>query len=170
MNSYLSPSIKKSRYPRIYLSIFYIFAVSFLIVSSAVANTDGTVTFSWQANPTKDYVIGYRLYYGSGSRFNSNGTLKSNFSYDHYIDYSELKRCDIYSSGTSCEILSPKELQCENLYQSSPKCTVFNLRGPLYFAMTAYNAQAESGFTSELKLKGLTTFLTAVNALLLKEK
>ena len=133
--------------------IFFIFL--FLVFTSAVfveASVAEKVTFSWQANPPEDYVIGYRLYYGADSRFNSNGTLKTSFSYDYYIDFSDLTRCDASSNGASCEMLRPEELHCENLYESVPTCTISDLYGQLFFSLTAYNAQAESSFTSELSL------------------
>lgn len=154
--------------------IFFIFL--FLVFTSAVfveASVAANVTFSWQANPPEDYVIGYRLYYGAESRFNSNGTLKTSFSYDYYIDFSDLKRCDASSNGASCEMLRPEELQCENLYQSVPKCTISNLYGHLLFTLTAYNAQAESDFTSELSLaitpENLANVQQIISMLLLKK-
>ena len=73
--------------------IFFIFLL--FVFSSGVfveASVGANVTFSWQANPPEDYVIGYRLHYGAASRFNSNGTPKASFSYDYYIDFSDLKR------------------------------------------------------------------------------
>jgi len=97
-------------------------------------------------------VIGYRLYYGSESRFDFKGTLKTNFFYDYYIDFLEFKRCVADGTDIFCEDLYPDDFQCENLYGDLPQCTVNKLQGPLYFALTAYNAQAESGFTQELSL------------------
>ena len=168
---------KSVRFSLSRISIIFLF----LVFTSAVfveASIGGTVTFSWQANPSEDYVIGYRLYYGADSRFNSNGTLKTSFSYDYYIDFSDFMRCDASSNGTSCEMLRPEELQCENLYESVPQCTISNLYGYLYFTLTAYNAQAESSFTPELSLtvtpenvnpEGLTTVPQIILMLLLKK-
>ncbi len=143
-------------------------------VSPAAANVGGDVTFSWQANPPGDYVISYRLYYGAYSRFDSGGALKSNFSYDHFIDFAESQHCDVYGNVTSCSILRADELQCENLYASVPRCTLFGLQGNLYFALTAYNAQSESNFTPELFLainpQGTATVQQIITLLLLKKK
>ncbi len=132
-----------------------LFVFIFIVCISAVfveACLGGVVTFAWQANPVEDDVVGYRLYYGADSRFNSDGTLKTSFSYDYYIDFAERRRCDASSGGTSCVLLSSEELQCENLYYSVPQCTVSNLYGQLYFSLTAYNAQEESNFTRELSM------------------
>ena len=39
---------------------------------------------------------------------------------------------------------------CEDSFRETLKCTINDLPGGLYFAMTAYNAQAESDYTNEL--------------------
>lgn len=131
------------------------------------------VSFTWQANPIEDNVIGYRLYYGS-SRFDSNGVLKKGFSYDYYIDFADSVRCIAGSGGkTSCELLGTDKLHCEGLNESYPRCTVSDLHGRLYFALTAYNAQNESSYTSELSLllnpQGLAATRQATTLLLLQE-
>lgn len=153
--------------------VFFFFLILLASVSPVKANVPGKVTFSWRANPPEDNVIGYRLYYGGYSRFNSNGIPKSNFSYAYYIDFADQMRCDGYGDGLSCRMLRPEELQCENLYGDVPKCTIPNLHGHLYFALTAYNAQSESGFTPELRLtvnpKGLAAVQQAVTTILLKK-
>jgi hypothetical protein len=156
-----SGTTKSDRLP-LYRIVFFFFFLVLTSVSPVEANVPGDVTFSWQANPSEDYVIGYRLYYGGDSRLNSNGTPKANFSYDYYIDFSDLKRCDAYDGSSSCKILTPEELQCESLYGSVPQCTISNLHGRLYFALTAYNAQAESGYTPELRMTVNPEALAAV--------
>jgi hypothetical protein len=157
------------------LNRFFFFAcIVFMCVGPVEANVPpGEVTFSWQANPPEDNVIGYRLYYGAYSRFNPNGSVKSNFSYRYYIDFADQVRCDAYSDGISCKLLTTEELQCENLYGEVPKCSVPDLHGHLYFALTAYNAQSESSFTPELNLTVNAEGLAAVQqaaTMLLKEK
>ena len=139
-----------------------------------------TVSFSWQANPPDDYVIGYRLYYGSTSRFDSNGRPKANFFYDYYIDFSDFERCDPGGTGTVCEMLNLDQVECENLSGDFPRCTLYNLQGLLYFAMTAYNTQEESDYTLELSVfldgevtpvsPGVQAVLQQIYILLLKEK
>jgi len=133
-------------------SVFFFFLFILTSVCPAGASVPGQVTFAWQANPPEDNVIGYRLYYGGYSRFDPTGNLKTNFSYDYYIDFAEFERCYADSTGTSCQMLSSEELQCDNLNQDVPTCTISNLHGSLYFALTAYNAQDESDFTPELTL------------------
>jgi len=131
----------------------YRICLFFLFFALAGASTAGAgVTFTWQANPPEDYVIGYRLYYGPESRYRNSGALKANFSYAYYIDFLEFKRCIADGTDANCQDLSASDFQCANLYGEAPQCTVNNLQGLLYFALTAYNAQAESGFTPELNL------------------
>lgn len=132
-------------------------------------------TFSWLANPPEDNVIGYRLYYGSASRFNPDQTLKTGFTYDYYIDFVESKRCVDDGTDANCLELSFADFQCDNLYGDAPLCTVKRLQGLQYFAMTAYNAQAESDFTRELRVRfdGADPWniavQSAINALLLEK-
>ncbi len=137
------------------LSVLWCFLAFFLVLlagglPSACAGQD--VTFSWRANPPEDNVIGYRLYYGPESRFDASGRLRPGFHYQKFIDFTEFERCD-GADPLSCDALSSAEVQCEGLYSDTPRCTVFGLTGPLYFAMTAYNAQAESSYTRELQLQ-----------------
>ena len=153
--------------------IFILFLFLFTCGSEAAeASVGGNVSFKWKANPPEDYIIGYRLYYGGNSRFNSNGVPKANFSYDYYIDFAEQKLCLAGSDKTNCKMLSADDLQCKNLYGDGPQCTVSKLHGLLYFALTAYNAQSESAFTEELYLtvnqRGMTAVQAAVSKLLLK--
>ncbi len=128
---------------------------SFLLplgIHCADASSSSKVTFKWKANPPQEFVAGYRLYYGTQSRLKSNGAPKNNFSYTYCIDFTEQVRCQ-GPDFTSCKQLSAAELQCENLFSENPKCTVANLNGELYFAMTAYTNSAESSYTYELKSK-----------------
>lgn len=123
------------------------------------------VTFSWQANPPEDYVLGYRLYYGLSSRFGDDGLPKPNFSYQYYIDFFHSERCVADGSGTNCERLDLADLQCEDLYNQTPRCTVANLPGQRYFfAMTAYNVETESGYTHELSTPFNRQALVAIQA------
>lgn len=135
-----------------FLVFFLVFFLSIFSVSSIKAHAADEVTFSWQANPSEDYVLGYRLYYGAESRFNSDGTLKPDFYYDYYLDFTEFVRCPGNSDGTGCDDLSDEDVQCEDLDGDTPSCTIYNLYGRLFFAMTAYNAQAESDYTQELSV------------------
>ena len=103
----------------------------------------------------------------------SSGAPKANFSYDYYIDFTDQMRCDGYNEATFCQELKPEELQCEHLYDDVPICTISNQHGQLYFALTAYNAQSESGFTPELNLMvnpgGLASVRQAAITLLLNK-
>ena len=109
------------------------------------------VTFSWRANPQSDDVVGYRLYLGSSSRFDGAGLVKQDFSYAYYLDFIDSQRCMLTASGPVCETYTEAEVDCEGIYGETPSCTVHNLEGQYYFAMTAYNAQAESDYTVELR-------------------
>jgi hypothetical protein len=149
--------------------ILFFVLVSLFTIDIAPAAASTKVTFRWRPNPPEEFVAGYRLYYGSKSRFNSDKTLKANFSYTYRIDFVDQTRC----SGpgfSSCTQLSSNDLQCRGLFAETPSCTVSNLDGVLYFAMTAYTNSAESGYTYELKFPQKTpAFLTAINLLLLKK-
>jgi hypothetical protein len=133
-------------------------------------------TFRWKPNPPQEFVAGYRLYYGSKSRFNSDKTLKANFSYTYRIDFVDQTRCT-GPGFSSCTQLNSNNLQCQGLFAETPSCTVSNLEGALYFAMTAYTNSAESSYTYELKSqispgglpKNNPNFLPAINILLLKK-
>ncbi len=129
--------------------ILFLFCGTGAGVSAAFASKPAT--FSWRANPQDDNVIGYRLYYGSSSRFTDGGQLKSGFSYTYYLDFANSQRCRTTKSGPVCEPYSANEVQCEGLNTDKPKCTLYGLGGFQYFTMTAYNAQAESTYTRELK-------------------
>ena len=149
-------SIPSSTGPRVFEGVFRSCRICllccFLVVggfSSALAADQ--VSFSWRANPQADNVVGYRLYYGAGSRFDTGGLVKSGFTYDYYLDFSDSQRCQLTDSGPVCETYSDNEVYCEGLYGETPKCTLYNLEGTYYFTMTAYNAQAESDYTGELR-------------------
>ena len=125
-------------------SIACILLVIFFVSSAQAAEG---ITFSWGANPVEDEIVGYRLYYGQESRF-------AGGNYDHYIDFTSSESCPADTNGYGCEPLAADAVSCENLYLETPKCTVNDLPDRLYFAMTAYNAQAESDYTHELRSNG----------------
>ena len=108
------------------------------------------VTFSWRANPSGDDVVGYRLYFGDASRFDRSGRAKQNFSYDAYIDFTDARLCMHMDAGEVCASYTEEDVECEGLYGENPSCTLYNLEGRYFFAMTAYNTQAESDYTGEL--------------------
>lgn len=101
------------------------------------------ITFSWLANPVEDEIVGYRLYYGPESRFTAG-------HYDRYIDFTSLQSCPAGTNGYGCEPLTDNAVSCKDLFRETPKCTVKVGSGDWYFALTAYNAQAESDYTKEL--------------------
>lgn len=140
--------------------------------SPSRANAVEPVSFSWQANPPEDYVLGYKLYYGSESRFDSSGRPKTDFSYDYYIDFSDFERCIPGTGDTVCETLSTSEVECEDLSGYFPSCTLHNLRGKLYFSLTAYNAYAESDYTLELRIASKSDFplLQFIHIILLQKR
>ena len=149
--------------------IYHISAASLLLVAffvsanvSPVQAGEG-VSFSWHANPIEDEVIGYRLYYGEESRFAAG-------NYDYYIDFTSWQRCPAGRGGLGCEPLPGDTVTCQDLFRETPQCTVHDLQGRLYFAMTAYNTQAESDYTQELKFISPDVFvaLQAVYSLLLR--
>ena len=132
---------RKKRHPLIACFLLIAFFV-FADLTPALA-ADG-ITFSWRANPVEDEVVGYRLYYGQESRLTGG-------QYEHYIDFTSSESCPANTSGYGCEPLTDDAVSCEDLFRETPKCSVNNLPGGLYFAMTAYNAQAESDYTHELQ-------------------
>jgi len=121
------------------------------IFFAAIAQAVDHVTFSWKANPSEDSVIGYRLYYGSTSRYDATGALKENFHYERYLDFTEGEMCQSTASGPVCSPYDASLVSCEHLTGDHPRCTVHNLEGWTFFAMTAYNSIAESAYTHELK-------------------
>lgn len=172
-----SNSIQRTGIP--HPGLFKIIQTLFLLVTALLsifpvsAHALDKVSFSWQANPPEDYVLGYRLYYGTSSRYTDDGLPKTNFSYAYYIDFFHSERCVADGTGTNCERLDLTDLRCEDLYNQTPRCTVFNLPGQKYFfAMTAYNAETESGYTQELSTPFNRKALVAIQAinLLLKVK
>lgn len=165
-----------SRYPAVFRTAAAVLLFLLLGGGFVPARAVDRATFSWLANPPEDNVIGYRLYYGSESRFNLDRTLKTGFTYDYYIDFVDSKRCVADGTDADCQDLSVADFQCANLYGDQPLCTVGKLHGVQYFAMTAYNAQAESGFTRELivRFDGAgpreIAVLSAINTLLRERK
>ena len=138
------------------LIILFVFVSSlFLSASSVVGSTNEKISFAWQPNPANENIVGYRLYYGKSSRFDSSGKQKTNFQYDYCVDFAELVRCS-GNNFSNCEDLGPAQLNCENLYSETPKCTLTNLGGNKYFALTVYDNQQESAFTKELSKFGVT--------------
>ena len=141
--------------PRVFWGVVFLILCCCVLYGAgggvSVAQASGQVTFSWRANPQDDNVVGYRLYYGSTSRYDSTGHLKSGFSYDHYLDFATFQRCRTTKSGPVCEQYADNEVRCQGLNTNKPRCTIYGLGGYKYFTMTAYNAQAESAYTKELK-------------------
>lgn len=138
--------------PQIILTLFLFFTALLGIFPAGVHALE-QITFSWQANPPDEQVLGYRLYYGSSSRYARNGLPIPYFSYDYYIDYFNFERCLADGSDTYCEKLDFNDMQCENLLGDTPHCTIYNLPGQKYFfAMTAYNTETESDYTNELRV------------------
>ncbi len=106
---------------------------------------DEGVVFSWDTNQN-DGTVGYRLYYGYASRF----TQKSGQPYPYYLDLLQLERCSTTPYNPSCEYLGRDDIDCTNLYQQRPHCTIKGLAGAQYFSLTAYNDLEESDFSIEL--------------------
>jgi hypothetical protein len=157
---------------QIILSLFF-FVTALLGIFPAAVHALEKITFSWQANPPHEQVLGYRLYYGSSSRYTRDGVPKTNFTYEYYLDYFNFERCLADGSDTNCEKLDLNDMRCENLLGDKPSCTIYNLPGKNYFfAMTAYNAETESGYTNELSIinRGVLTATQIANALLFKKK
>jgi len=134
-----------------WLFIFVLFAFG-LYAGFANAYDNGTTDFVWQANPPEENVTGYRLYYGSESRFDANNNPKSDFSYDYYIDLSSSIRCNNLSYDNDCEYLAQNEISCNGLETGSPSCTLSYLEGVLHLAMTAYTSSDESSYTHEIRI------------------
>lgn len=134
---------------------------AWLVVSfaSPVVAGDG-FSFSWQPNPATDEVVGYRLYYGSSSRSVTGG-------YDYYIELNSGQRCPAGGNGFGCEPLPAGALSCQNLFRDNPTCTVYNLPGHVYLAMTACNAWSESAYTHEVAFPPRPLVLSQVYKLLL---
>ncbi len=141
--------------PRCFWGVVFSLVCSILLAginsSVTVAQASEPVVFSWRANPQDDNVIGYRLYYGPDSRYDRSGHLKAGFSYSYYLDFANSQRCRPTKSGQVCELYRDSEVSCEGLNTETPKCTLYGLGGYKYFTMTAYNSQAESPYTIELK-------------------
>lgn len=176
MKSILRSLTSSSRHPAVFRTCIAVASLLLFGGGYMPALAVEYATFSWLANPPEDNVIGYRLYYGSESRYNLDQTLKSGFSYEYYIDFVESKRCIADGTDADCLELSDGDFQWENLYGDQPLCTIKKLQGLQYFAMTAYNAQAESDFTPELNVRfdgagpREIAVLSAVNTLLREKK
>ena len=133
--------------------IFYVFICLLGCILTgggfSIAQAASQVTLSWRANPQSDNVLGYRLYFGATSRLDSSGFQKSGFLYTYYLDFTDSQRCVVAGAEPVCETYTD-DVSCEGLYGETPRCTLYNIQGWTYFAMTAYNAQAESSYTDEL--------------------
>ncbi len=138
----------KSNWGPLLLIICFVLWGSVISVTAFAADQ---ATFSWRANPQDEAVVGYRLYYGSFSRYDAAGLLKADFNYDFYLDFVEEEVCSLTSAGPVCEPYSDAQVQCEDLAGEQPKCTLYGLTDIKYFAMTAYNYEEESPYTQELK-------------------
>lgn len=123
--------------------VCFLLVTLFVFADYSPAQAAKGITFSWRANPVEDEVVGYRLYYGSKSRFTSG-------KYERYIDFTSSKSCPAGTNGYGCEPLTANAVSCNDLFRETPKCTVKVQSGDWYFAMTAYNGHAESNFTHEL--------------------
>jgi len=141
--------LRRLQLSRIFLYSFFAF---FINTIPAEAYVGGRISFQWQANPAAENVTSYRLYYGSQSRFDSRGNLKSNFAYDHYIDLSESVLCNNLSYNNDCEYLPRNEFYCEGLNSGTPQCTLSNLQGTLHLALTALSPSEESNYTREIRI------------------
>lgn len=135
----------------VFLFFFCLLCWGGMSVGVSTARAVDHAIFSWRANPQGDNVLGYRLYYGTKSRLDSAGHVKSGFSYAYYLDFARSQRCRLTASGPVCEPYNSSDVSCEGLYGETPKCTLHGLSGWKYFTMTAYNSEAESDYTAELK-------------------
>jgi hypothetical protein len=131
---------------------FPVLLLSVLAVSLAPWSVQAaeSISLSWVANPVEDNIVGYRLYYGTRSRYTDDGRLAANFYYDYYLDFTSWERCSLATGEPVCETIADGDVSCVDLYGESPQCTVYNFQGSLFFAMTAYSSQAESDYTQEL--------------------
>ena len=123
------------------------FTLALLFYSSASASN--TIPFAWTPNPPSENVTGYRLYYGTKSRFDIGGNEKLNFAYDHYIDFGTSMHCSGLNYD-NCTILSSADFNCN--YDSGPiaTCTITDPGGINYYSLKAYNDYEFSGFSAEL--------------------
>lgn len=147
----------------LFLNGFFISLLFLLCISSlsAEAAVNKKLTFRWQANPVKENVSGYRLYYGSQSR----SSAGSSQPYNYYIDFSKSQLCNTKTS--SCKKLNSSQLSCSNLNGSTPKCTISNPGDRTYFALTACAPGKESDYTKEIVV-GTPNIMPMLQALLLK--
>ena len=125
--------------------------LSAVIFSSSFASENNGTTFEWRPNPSNEKIIGYRLYYGNTSRYNSKGNLKSKFKYDSYIDFSSGKLC-AGNNFKKCKDMTSSDFKCSKDITGKTKCTIFNIKGNKYFSLTAYNFIKESNYSKEIFL------------------
>ncbi len=141
--------LKFQEHKILFALVIIIIAYTFGDFSVAQAKASSGATFRWVANPAHENIIGYKLYYGKKSRYDSAGNEKTNFKYDVCVNFYERKRCT-GKNFSNCEKLSSKELKCKGLSSNDPQCTLTNVNGGKYFSLTAYNADDESSFTREV--------------------
>jgi len=162
----------KALYRRLLIIVTTALTVLTIFVSSSIsAQSNNSATFTWRANQPEEFIVGYRLYFDTQSRYNNDGTLKNNFSYGQYIDFTDQTLCS-GSAYSSCVNLSSTDLQCINYFSETPSCKVYNLKGTLYFTMTAYNNTSESGYTSEIVFNSISNpadLLPIIEMLLLND-
>jgi hypothetical protein len=100
----------------------------FLVLSSANSSMAKNVTLAWDPNDESENVIGYKLYYRTGS-----------FTYNN---------CTGAAEGNSPIIVPVASLSNPD----APQLTVTGLQENVvyFFAATAYNASAESSYSNEV--------------------
>lgn len=122
-----------------------------LLTNTSFASTQSTIAFKWKANPSKENIRGYKLYYGKKSRYYGSGVKKTNFQYDYCVDFNEQVRCS-GKNFKNCVRLGSAQLDCDNLHSTSPICRIKKSSDYKFFTLTAYNHKGESEFTQELRI------------------
>jgi len=127
------------------LSTVFGFILSFycLISCLGLQKVEAAVTFTWLASPSQDEIVGYRLYYGKKSRWVAG-------KYEKYIDFTSMQTCSTAGDGSDCLPLPAGSVSCQDLFRDAPRCTVKHLDNRFYFALTAYNNNYESEYSSEI--------------------
>lgn len=134
------------------------------------------LTFYWTANPVDEYVFGYRLYYGAESRYDwgeEGISLKSDFSYDFFVDPFFGKQCPAGTVDYSdCVDLDPDAMSCIPSprdwlgSQGEIQCTMNgDLPNQVYYSsIRAYNINGEEGdFSQELSHADPQIFVTPMS-------
>lgn len=146
MQKRLSQDRKKNQY----LIVNIVIAVLLVTFFAATTQAAEPLTFSWLANPADDYIVGYKLYYGSDSRYDANGQLIADFVYDGYYDFGTMERCTIEGDQVFCRYFDQEDADCQDLFGEQPTCTITQQSDQEYFTLTAYNSESESDYTVEL--------------------